>query len=57
MHGPWGALGYPLLWSRLAWRHAGLVRLLSAKTRAQVRARRDEHRRALDAVLGPRGSG
>jgi hypothetical protein len=52
MHGRWASVGYPLLWSRLAWRHLGLVRLLSPRTRAEVRARRDEHRRVLASVLG-----
>ena len=53
----WPRAGYALLWSRLAWRHLGLVRLLSARTRLEVRARRDAHRRALDVVLGARDKG
>ncbi len=50
--GPLARLGYPIHWSRAAWRHAGLVRLLDPRTRAEVRSTMHRHQRLLRGWLG-----
>ncbi len=45
-------LGYPAHWSRVAFRHAGLARLLRRSERGRAWRRMDDHERALRAWLG-----
>lgn len=44
-------LAWPRLWGRLAWRHAGLLRLLSRRERAAARALRQAHHQRILAAL------
>jgi hypothetical protein len=49
---PWCYLAYPLHWSRLAYTHAGLVRLARRSVREAHRQRFLEQRRVIAAFLG-----
>lgn len=44
-------LGYPIHWGRLAWRHAGLLRLLDPRQLAAARATEAHHKRLLRAYI------